>query len=243
MFIESELTNLYFSIINKYKNTVVEGYTETHHIIPKSCGGSDDKDNLVRVPANIHYQLHSILPKILKNGNHKDSMLYAWWRMNNIVNKNNEQNLLTPEKYAELRENHSKAVSRKQKNKIVEKSTRKMISDAAIKQKRWMGENNPMYNSQRFSEKNPFYGKTHNAVSKQKMSNSSKGKGGLKGDKNPAKRKNVRQKMSKSWENRKIIVCPHCELESKSMSMMTRWHFKNCKLNDSFWEDWENGII
>ena len=53
------------------------------------------------------------------------------------------------------------------------------------------------------------------------------------GDTNPAKRLEVRDKISKniskSWENRIPIKCPHCDKESINASGMTRWHFDNCK--------------
>ncbi len=36
-------------------------------------------------------------------------------------------------------------------------------------------------------------------------------------------------KMSLSWESRPIIRCIHCCLGSKNTSLMTRYHFDNCK--------------
>lgn len=32
------------------------------------------------------------------------------------------------------------------------------------------------------------------------------------------------------WENMKEIVCPHCNLVSKNLGNMNRWHFDNCNL-------------
>lgn len=39
-------------------------YAENHHIIPKSEGGSDDNDNLIRLTAREHYIAHLLLAKI-----------------------------------------------------------------------------------------------------------------------------------------------------------------------------------
>ncbi len=39
-------------------------YCETHHIIPKSEGGIDEKDNLVNLTAREHYIAHLLLAKI-----------------------------------------------------------------------------------------------------------------------------------------------------------------------------------
>jgi hypothetical protein len=55
---------IYNSIIDKRKTNIPEGYTETHHIIPRCLGGSDEKDNLVKVTAREHYILHYLLCKI-----------------------------------------------------------------------------------------------------------------------------------------------------------------------------------
>jgi len=41
MFKENIYTKVYFALMNKAKTrTVPEGYTETHHIIPKSLGAA-----------------------------------------------------------------------------------------------------------------------------------------------------------------------------------------------------------
>ena len=39
----------------------------------------------------------------------------------------------------------------------------------------------------------------------------------------------ARQKMSLAWDKKPFIQCPHCVVESKSMSLMLRYHFDNCK--------------
>lgn len=57
---------IYDNIIKKYKelNLVKSKITETHHIIPRCIGGTDDKSNLVVVPTRVHYILHLLLWKI-----------------------------------------------------------------------------------------------------------------------------------------------------------------------------------
>jgi len=40
------------------------GYSEKHHIVPKSLGGTDDKENLIRLSARDHYFAHCCLAKI-----------------------------------------------------------------------------------------------------------------------------------------------------------------------------------
>lgn len=47
-------------------------YGEVHHIIPKSEGGDDSKENLVRLSAREHYVAHLLLAKI-----YDDSKMYS----------------------------------------------------------------------------------------------------------------------------------------------------------------------
>jgi hypothetical protein len=69
----------YFSIIENAKN---KNYTiyEKHHILPKSLGGSNDKDNLVNLSLREHYICHKLLTKMTKGGM-KHKMLYALHKM------------------------------------------------------------------------------------------------------------------------------------------------------------------
>jgi hypothetical protein len=62
MFINNKYKKWYDSIIDRAKNRVLSCYVERHHIIPKSCGGSNDKDNLVPLTAREHYIVHMLLP-------------------------------------------------------------------------------------------------------------------------------------------------------------------------------------
>lgn len=42
------------------------GEIETHHIIPKSFGGSDNEDNLINLTLREHYVAHLLLLEIAK---------------------------------------------------------------------------------------------------------------------------------------------------------------------------------
>lgn len=52
-------------------------YTERHHIVPKSMGGGDEKENLVCLTAREHFIAHHLLCKIHKNR----KMAYALFRV------------------------------------------------------------------------------------------------------------------------------------------------------------------
>lgn len=55
---------IYDNIINNSKNRQIVGYSERHHIIPKSFGGTDKKENIVRLTAREHFICHYLLCKI-----------------------------------------------------------------------------------------------------------------------------------------------------------------------------------
>lgn len=55
---------IYYKLINKRINErPKEVYSELHHILPKSMGGTDDKNNLVRLSAREHFMAHYLLWK------------------------------------------------------------------------------------------------------------------------------------------------------------------------------------
>lgn len=53
----------YIKLINICLTTNFDGYTENHHILPKSMGGNNSKQNLVTVTPRIHFILHYLLYK------------------------------------------------------------------------------------------------------------------------------------------------------------------------------------
>lgn len=62
---------VYNDIINKRRKEVPKGYTEKHHIIPKSIGGSNDKSNIVNLTAREHFICHALLVHIYRYDKHK----------------------------------------------------------------------------------------------------------------------------------------------------------------------------
>ena len=56
--------------------TIIPKYVEKHHIIPKSLGGNNRKENLVNLSAREHFICHRLLVKML-NGDAKNKMIYA----------------------------------------------------------------------------------------------------------------------------------------------------------------------
>jgi hypothetical protein len=66
----------YNNITENARTRALSGYTERHHIIPKSLGGDDSKENLVDLTAREHFICHWLLTK-LHTGEAKAKMIYA----------------------------------------------------------------------------------------------------------------------------------------------------------------------
>jgi hypothetical protein len=77
MFKENKYSQTYYNIVERAKSREKTGYTETHHILPRSMGGTDDKSNLVELTAREHYVCHLLLPKMTDGENHY-KMIYAY---------------------------------------------------------------------------------------------------------------------------------------------------------------------
>ena len=76
------------------------GLLECHHIIPKSFGGSEDKDNLVLLTPKEHFLAHKLLVKI-SFGRDKSKMCLALLMM--CRNNQNQKRIKIPENMLELK--------------------------------------------------------------------------------------------------------------------------------------------
>ena len=84
--------NIYYKIIEKAKDEYENGlrnlgYFEKHHILPKSLGGSNDKENLVKLTAREHFICHALLIRFLQ-GEAKYKMKWAFYQLCKWSTKN-----------------------------------------------------------------------------------------------------------------------------------------------------------
>lgn len=73
-FLDNKYTKWYKLIIEAPQ---LEGYTETHHIIPSSIGGTNDASNLVKLSGKAHLICHMLLTKMVV-GHEKHKMIRAF---------------------------------------------------------------------------------------------------------------------------------------------------------------------
>jgi len=76
MYLLNKYTKWYDNIIGSARLRVIDGYTENHHIIPKSFGGSNKEENLVRLTAREHFICHLLLIK-MTHGKQQQQMIHS----------------------------------------------------------------------------------------------------------------------------------------------------------------------
>jgi hypothetical protein len=114
-FIQNKYSTWYFSLVNDRKNRILPNsvYKEKHHIVPKSLGGNDSADNLVKLTAREHYIAHLLLVKMF-DGDNKMKMSFALRCMSNFQNKYH-QRYTPPSKIYEIARKHA-AIASSEKN-------------------------------------------------------------------------------------------------------------------------------
>jgi len=157
--------NKYNKFINYCRNTNKDGYTEKHHIIPKSMGGLDISDNIIILTGREHFIAHVLLWKSYRN---KQTNCALWsMRMNSSGKRIFKINSKT---YSLLKEEHSAIQSCKMKldNPMFHKSTKNKISQSRTGSKTSEQTKLKMSNIRKGIKKSE--------ETKRKMSESSKGK-------------------------------------------------------------------
>jgi hypothetical protein len=159
MFITGKYTNWYYAIIsNAQRNNRKkrEGITyESHHIIPRSFGGSNKKGNRVLLTCREHVICHLLLVRMVKDTPKRFQMIKAVTRLFGSTRYNGCYSSRT---CARMREEHSISMSGPGNPRYGKPGTMlgKTHSTAT---KKLMGE-------QKKGELNSFFGKKHNQKSK-----------------------------------------------------------------------------
>lgn len=103
------------------------GYSEKHHIIPKSLGGSDLPENIIKLTASDHFFAHALLARI-----YKGKMVYALLQMLNFERRNSNKQVRLHYQYV-------------RSNLTLTKEHKLKISISNIGKHDNAGKNNPMY--------------------------------------------------------------------------------------------------
>jgi len=143
---------IYKSLIEKRLLYPVEigTYCETHHILPKSIGGDNSKDNLIKLSAREHYIAHLLLTKFIF-GKDRFKVLNAFFCMNmkskNTLNRYQNSKLYESLKIelSNLKSEYYKKLwdDEEYKNKMREKAKISWYDGSREKQIEYMKNNSP----------------------------------------------------------------------------------------------------
>ena len=160
-------------------------YCETHHIIPRSCHGTNDKDNLINLLPKEHYIAHLLLLKIYekkygKNHPYFKNMVYALMLLSNRRIKYKSTNTfmeftIPAKQYEKIRNLYA---TQKKGQKPWNKGKKGIFSAELLKQmvknhKDMHGKNNGMYGKRGILC--PTYGMKRSDKTKKLMSQNRRG--------------------------------------------------------------------
>lgn len=113
-------------VLNRRENPLPkEEYGESHHIWPRSFGGSNEKSNLVRLTPEEHYRCHRLLVDICKGTPLSNKATYAWWAM---AWGRKDKLKISEEEYGKLRREFAKLDSKIHKGKKLSEETKQKMS-------------------------------------------------------------------------------------------------------------------
>jgi hypothetical protein len=175
MFKDNKYTRWYYDIINNRKQNSFNGYTEKHHIIPKSMGGSNRKDNIVALTAREHFICHWLLTKMTDSKGMRLALLTMTRQ-----SKNQNRYKITGRKFQIIREGASLATSGKNNpmfGKTRDKEVREKIS---AKVRDHLSKNGPYQHTEETKKKiaQSRLGKKHSDETRNRWSEIRKGRPG-----------------------------------------------------------------
>ena len=132
MFLTNKYFKYYFNIVTKAKTRILatHTYVEKHHIVPRSLGGSNSPDNIVKLTAREHLICHQLLIR-MTGGVEKSKMAFAAWRM--VFSSNKHKRIkVTARVYESIKVEMSKAASERSKSYRHSNEAKKKISQSKI---------------------------------------------------------------------------------------------------------------
>lgn len=109
MYLHNKYSRWYNSIVLSAQSRVTSGYIERHHIIPKSLGGTNSKDNIVKLTAREHFICHCLLSKMV-TGKEKSKMCLALLKMC-VISGTHQRYKVSSKRYEVIRRNAKDANS------------------------------------------------------------------------------------------------------------------------------------
>ena len=191
-----------------------------HHIIPKHAGGTDDESNLIELTIEQHAEAHRLLYE--QYGRLEDKR--AWLGLSGIMTK---EEIIYDILTAPKSESHKLSISKGNKGKPRPYAIGNNYASIT--------KGIPKTENHKEKLRKPKKDKTNYLNNTNGKGNSGKPKSKEHIDKmklaanKPENKEKKSKAVSDSWNDRPILKCPYCELESKNAANMSRYHFENCK--------------
>ena len=246
----NKYTTWYNAITDRAQTRKLDGYTERHHIIPKSLNGTDDKTNLVDLTAREHFVCHWLLSK-MHTGEAKAKMIYAL----NGMKRGNEftqryETKITARVYENLKKEFAQVHSATMKGITPINKGRSMSEEQKVKIRSTKAANPTKRSAEAIAKAVAKQtGQKRSEETKLKMSLASKGKpkgpmseeNKLKisqGTKGKSKPEGMGAKLSATVAAQKAAgthytqqpkqTCPHCGVQA-SKARYNGYHGNNCR--------------
>jgi hypothetical protein len=130
MYLTNKYTQWYYNIIANAKLRTTAGYIEKHHIVPRSMGGDNTKNNIVKLTAKEHFICHLLLTKMTV-GKDRQKMCLALKMLTRLKN-----NIKISARWFELiRIESSKAHSSFQSGRTLSNETKEKLRQANLGKK------------------------------------------------------------------------------------------------------------
>jgi len=232
-FLTNKYTRWYYAIVANAQSRITSDYTEKHHIVPKSLGGSNSSENLVALTAREHFVCHWLLTKMVDHKKHRYQMWNAFSCMLYRENPRQERYKVTSKIFENIKKEGAK-----------------------VKSIKFSGDNNPMFGKTHSEDAKAKIRKTHVGRKKtdqerRNISLSSLGKPKTDSHKMSLKKSwannkenrsgvnhpgygkeldsNRKEKIRQGVLNMPLHTCEHCG-KITTKGNYKRWHSDNCKV-------------
>jgi hypothetical protein len=221
IFIDNKYTRIYYNIIDRARTRTLplEIYTESHHVIPRSIGGNNAKENIVKLTAREHFICHWLLVK-MTDGKYRRSMSHALRMMLAVSPGRSEQRYIPKSKKYELIKN---LVNQAAKGRPCSLETREKIRQGNLKRPPTSDETRRKLSAAAKRRK----GFTLEGLLKVIYSN--KNRVWTDQMKEKLRQHNTGKPNPYKGQPQPRLTCPHCGLTG-GKSATKRWHFDQCKL-------------
>jgi hypothetical protein len=240
----------YNKLISHYKTLTLEGYTETHHILPRCMGGDNSPENLVKLTAKAHFVAHHLLCKAYPNNR---KLLHAFGRF--VQSNDRIQRQFTARMYDQAKKAISEAVRGTKRPYMVERNKARKGEKRSEEHKRKVSEKlkgrkltdehkAKLTEANRKKAKDPqFIEKLRQSTLSlaqdpeyiQKLKDAARKRSDnpeyiekLKGPKSPEHKAKIKAAQTHLLRPQ-YVKCPQCGHEGKHSANIYRYHFKNCK--------------